>query len=354
MKKLLLLSTFLFSTLLVSAQCDELFISGMVEGYANNRALEIYNPTPSAINLSGYSVGRFSNGGVTAELIQLPSTMLMPYETYTVVLDKRDSLGTSFETPVWNGYQLWDVIIDDVTGDTVVNAEGDPIYGVQYDDDGLHLYGSVYREWLDLQGKADVFLCPVYDVNNSLYFNGNDAITLISGTTVAGDGSNILDVIGVIGEDPGDSWIDMEGAWVTRDRSLTRQPEVTGGDLFVAALGDVFTGAGWDVSFKNDFSELRQHDCVCDPNFTSTRDLVNQVPVNVYPNPATEIAIIESTEIIERVELFNLTGQSMRQYNASNSLRQAHLSLSGLNPGMYLVNVWFADNQRTVKKLIVK
>ena len=147
-----------------------------------------------------------------------------------------------------------------------------------------------------------------------MYFNGNDAVVIISGTTVLGDGSNILDVIGVIGEDPGDSWIDGEGGWVTRDRSLTRQPDVTGGTVQIAALGHSFIGEGWDVSFKNDFSELRSHDCECDPTFTGVRDLVNQVPVSLYPNPADEVAIVESTEIIERVEIFNLMGLAMRQF----------------------------------------
>ncbi|MEZ4981082.1 MAG: lamin tail domain-containing protein [Saprospiraceae bacterium] len=42
--------------------CGELFISEYVEGYGNNRALELYNPTNQVIDLSQYSVGRFSNG----------------------------------------------------------------------------------------------------------------------------------------------------------------------------------------------------------------------------------------------------------------------------------------------------
>lgn len=44
----------------------ELFISEYVEGSSNNKALEIYNPTDSAINLAGYSVQVFANGAVTA------------------------------------------------------------------------------------------------------------------------------------------------------------------------------------------------------------------------------------------------------------------------------------------------
>ena len=166
MKRVLLFIFAIVSTLQLSAQCGELFISGYVEGYGNNRALEIYNPTHSPIDLSGYSVGRYSNGDAAPNLfegIQLPADMIQPFGTYVVVLDKRDSLGTGLETPVWNGYQLWDVLIDQVTGEPVLDMNGDTIYSVQYDPDNnnIHLYGDVYHEWLDLQGKADVFLCPV-------------------------------------------------------------------------------------------------------------------------------------------------------------------------------------------------
>ena len=44
MKKSLLFLASLFIASGLFAQCSELFISGYVEGYGNNRALELYNP----------------------------------------------------------------------------------------------------------------------------------------------------------------------------------------------------------------------------------------------------------------------------------------------------------------------
>ena len=49
------------------AQCTDLFISEYVEGWSNNKALEIYNPTNLAIDLSSYSVSRYTNGATQAE-----------------------------------------------------------------------------------------------------------------------------------------------------------------------------------------------------------------------------------------------------------------------------------------------
>lgn len=55
----------------------ELFFSEYVEGSSFNKALEIYNPTDSAIDLaaSGYTIGRFSNGGTSPTNINLEGSI---------------------------------------------------------------------------------------------------------------------------------------------------------------------------------------------------------------------------------------------------------------------------------------
>ena len=42
--------------------CYELFISEYVEGSSQNKAIEVYNPTNAAIDLSSYTIERYSNG----------------------------------------------------------------------------------------------------------------------------------------------------------------------------------------------------------------------------------------------------------------------------------------------------
>ena len=42
---------------------QQLFISEYIEGSSNNKALEIYNPTGSSVNLVGYELWRIANGG---------------------------------------------------------------------------------------------------------------------------------------------------------------------------------------------------------------------------------------------------------------------------------------------------
>ena len=55
MKKIILFLSFVFISSNIFAQCSELFISEYVEGYSNNKGVEIYNPTSEDPNHRGLS-----------------------------------------------------------------------------------------------------------------------------------------------------------------------------------------------------------------------------------------------------------------------------------------------------------
>ena len=137
-----LLAIFAFSSSLSFAQdCAKIFISEYVEGWSNNKALEIYNPTSTAIDLSQYFVARYSNGSTTATVansVQLSGT-IAPYDVHVAVLDKRDQNGTGQEAPIWDSLNV----------------------------------------------KGDGFYSPVYNTSNAFYWNGNDAVMLAKGTLPA-------------------------------------------------------------------------------------------------------------------------------------------------------------------------
>ena len=48
-----------------TSACADLFFSEYVEGTGQSKALEIYNPTSSPINLGDYSIERYPNGLMT-------------------------------------------------------------------------------------------------------------------------------------------------------------------------------------------------------------------------------------------------------------------------------------------------
>ena len=96
MKKLLLLILVAGSCNFALAQdCDDLFISEYIEGWSNNKAIELYNPTSSSIDLAGYKLERYSNGSNSAaenQKIELVGT-ITAYGTYVIVIDQRDPEG---------------------------------------------------------------------------------------------------------------------------------------------------------------------------------------------------------------------------------------------------------------------
>ena len=365
MKKMLLFIALVLTINVVQAQpCSKLFISKYAEGYSNNRAVEIYNPTPNAVDLGLYSIGRFRNGGDAYDPQPLPSVMLQPYDTYLAVIDKRDSLGTCFEIPVWNGYQLWDTCIDQSTGMPILDTAGNVIFCVQYEnvtcssgDIPHHRYGTEYNAFLDLESRADSFFNPVYVSGGStpMYFNGDDAVALVEGTSISTTGDNILDVIGVIGEDPGEAWSTWSGYWITKDRTIVRHPDIQEGILAAATLGDTMAYADWTIYPKNTFYVIDGgHECICDPNYVSTKT-VNQIDFKLYPNPATSgHVMIEAEAPIQEVSISNMIGQTIETLQFNNNSVREEVRFRNVDTGLYLVTIRFKDNSITTRKLMIQ
>lgn len=351
MKKILLSALCFCSGIAAFGQCNELFISEYVEGYGNNRALEIYNPTANPVDLSQYSVGRFSNGATDFTGIAIPAATLAPYSAYTIVLDKRDAAGTGLETPIWNGYQAIDACLDELTNEPILDSNGDTVYCVQYDTSGAPIIGTVYTDWLDLEGRGDAFVCPVYNTNNAMYFNGDDAVALIKGTTVNNDGSNLLDVVGVIGIDPGEQWETADGVWLTKDKTLRRKDNVQKGKLYVASIGDNFTGDEWEIWDKNTFTGLGEHGCTCDPNYTGIDNFTN-IGIAMTPNPAMDFVNISAPQMMLSVQIIGTNGQVVM--NQILHTQQARLALNDLSAALYVVKINLEDGRTATQKLLVR
>jgi predicted extracellular nuclease len=81
--RLPLLTVLLLSAWVAPAHAD-LFFSEYVEGSGNNKALEIYNPGSSAVDLSGYSIKNFDNGKTTAGTTWSLSGTLEPGAVYVL------------------------------------------------------------------------------------------------------------------------------------------------------------------------------------------------------------------------------------------------------------------------------
>jgi hypothetical protein len=281
------------------SQCSELFISEYVEGSGNNKALEIYNPTGSAISLSGYSVRRYSNGNSDFSAggeVQL-SGSIPAYGTWVIA----------------NGQTL-----------SQSNSPAcDPA----------------------LQALADQLDIP-YPAPT--YMNGNDAITL------AKNGVNI-DIFGKIGEDPGNAWTDVfpytdgDGKWITLDHTMIRKSSVNTGVTVNPAAFDPL--AQYDTLSKNTWTNLGIHSCVCTVGFNELKS----PEVRVFPNPfvQNEELHISSAALISSVELVSVIGQVVYSEDISTKAsRQFIARPTGLTSGLYFLRI-YSPNASTVSKRIL-
>lgn len=315
MKQLLLSLLAVTFAGMVSAQianCTELFFSEYVEGTGNNKALEIYNPTSQAISLNDYRMSRYDNGSTSPNYVSFPTGTTVPARgVLVVVLDKRDPNGTGNEVPV------------------------DPA----------------------LQALADVFLCPVYTVNKMMYFNGNDAVTLEKFSNGA-----IVDMIGKIGQDPGNGWNDDEDAgfmqteywdpnhW-TYNNTMIRKGSVKKG---MENIPEFFNPSiEWDTVGVNVFANLRSHACDCNPQ--SVDQSSPQTVLVMYPNPVANSAItLQSSKTISKVEVFNVIGQHVLSVNYDGSMAKVQVDLKGMNSGLYIAKVLYTDNTSTTRKFQIR
>jgi hypothetical protein len=234
MKKILLLHSAIVLSFSLLAQGTDPIISEYVEGWSNNKALELYNPTDNPIDLSNYRITRYSNGKTppltppwNPQWYVILSGTLEPYKTKVFVIDRRNPEGQGNEAPVWD----------------------------------------------ELQARADTFVCPNYNESYALSFNGDDAVALEKL-----DNSHI-DIFGKIGQrpvnadgtnDPAGGWTDTDpfytgvGIPLSRDHTLIRHDSIVKGvNTFVEKFNIL---AKWDSLPANTFTCLGWHDCSASPD----------------------------------------------------------------------------------------
>jgi len=279
MKKLLLSIFSISAVLSASAQCAEIFMSEIVEGWSNNKAVEIYNPTANTVSLDGYGIVRFDNGSTTyGSITPFDGLTIAPYDVLVVVLDKRDSLGTGLEAPVWD----------------------------------------------ELQAAADIFVSPTYDNGIwALYFNGNDALAIVKN-----NGQTLVDLFGRIGEGTGfGGWsplgtLDSQGnpTYASKDHTLIRKGDVMGGISTNPSSFDVFVQ--YDTLPANTFDNLGLHNCNC--GTVGMQNTMTQDGFNIYPNPMKDgnLSVIAKGGI-NNLNIYSVNGQMVYRKSEINDIMLA-------------------------------
>lgn len=353
MKKALLYASFLFAGFSYSQDCSDLFISEYVEGRRNNKAIEVYNPTSSAVDLTNYFLVRYNNGSTSATvqgLARLQGT-IQPYGTFVAVLDRRDNATSS-----------------------------DPLI------------------WEELEAKGDAFYSSDYDANHTMRFNGDDVMVLLKGNipqdlstlSPSADISTLplipLDVIGKIGERPRNDaggTASPTGGWstgyphngngngviVTVDHGLIRKADIKKGYFDLSAPvwnpllqwdsipavvprldenGELIYNAAGNLVVDGNWASLGQHTCDCQT--LSTGNIEDKQIFKIFPNPSTGVFTVEASSGIQAIVAYNSLGQVVKTISVNGVNTSFDL---GKNAGVYLLEVKTGNGSR-IERVIVK
>ena len=213
---------------------NQVFFSEYAEGSSNNKYLEIYNGTGTNVDLSQYAVSSCSNGCDDGESWDYPNNI--EFENETTI---------------------------------------DP--------------GEV---WVVCHGSADEDILAECDQFFTYLSNGNDVFGFVDAAT-----GDIIDIIGEIGEDPGEGW-DVAGVTnATKDHTLVRKSSVSQGNEgdWASSAGTNESDSEWIVYDQNTWDHLGSH--------SQNVNAPSVVITNISPD-----FIAENTEIEVTAELTPVTG----------------------------------------------
>ena len=298
-----LLSIVLLISMNMSAQitdCSELFFSEYVEGWSQNKAIEVYNPTNATIDLSNYTIERYSNGATNSSAggITNLTGMLASGEAFVLT-----------------------------------NGETDTSSTFGYCDPALIALGDMAE--------------PNGSYPTPMHMNGNDAMVLTKNGTV-------IDVIGKVGEDPASgAWTDDAasgftlGTWWTMQHTLIRKQNVLSGDNNGLDLFD--PSAEWDSLPVGTWGNLGSHTCNC-LNTSYITDNSQNPSYLLYPNPVNSgnIINVNSRVAIRNIIVKNMIGQVV--INTADNF----IITNELDAGTYIINIMFSDGREADNKIIVE
>ena len=293
--KQILLSMCALLVMSVNAQitdCSDLFFSEYVEGASQNKAIEVYNPTDASIDLSNYTIERYSNGAT-------------------------NNTGGG------------------VTNLTGMVASGDAFVLTNGETDESSDFGFCDPVLIALGDMAE----PNGSYPTPMHMNGNDAMVLTKN-------GEVIDVIGKIGEDPGTAWSDDNGSWWTANHTLIRKNTVMSGDndgldLFSPSLE-------WDSLPIGTWNNLGTHTCDCIG--TSAVNNVKEVSYVVYPNPANtgEIITINANSKINNIEIIDILGERVLTTTSTK------INTNYLSKGKYIAIINLSDGRFIENKIIIE
>ena len=327
--------------------CNELFISEYLEGSNNDKALELYNPTPNPINLSQYRLIRWANGSITADQpgsdgIQPLGGIIQPFGTWVISLGILVG-GGSTGNPT----------------DSLLMAIADTVYTSSCQP--------------GVNPPQPRVMC----------FNGDDAISLQKLTDPNNPNNpsswRDVDILGIIGEQPTNAsgttspvagWTALSPYWKiptnynssvqgpyfkqywTQNHKMIRKPNVKEGvsTRFVPyeEPGKFNPAAEWDsLPSLNYAATLGNHTCDCVNHWSIEENAL--LSYFIFPNPFSDQVFIKSSMPILTISLYDVFGRKILLQNLNSYF--GNIFIEQLAPGSYIIELEFLNGEKIRKVL---
>lgn len=278
----------------VEEPAGDLFISEYIEGSSNNKALELYNPTSSTIDLTQYVIKQANNGNGWGNTSSGPDTRYVLPLTGTLEPGKV-------------------LVLANASANPAITAVAD--YTFAYDNTANGSDGS-----------------------NVLAFNGDDAIGLFKNDV-------LIDVIGDPDNDPGTNWV-VAGTGATSEYTLVRKPGITMGNTnWAASAGTNADDSEWIVHPQDEFSFIGWHGNEPTLSITSPAD-----GSTIYDDKVTVSFAVYNFQVGDNSGGDD-DGYVVYKLNAGDEVELKttdDFELTGLALGEYTLTMWLVDNNGDV------
>lgn len=278
----------------VEEPAGDLFISEYIEGSSNNKALELYNPTSSTIDLTQYVIKQANNGNGWGNTSSGPDTRYVLPLTGTLEPGKV-------------------LVLANASANPAITAVAD--YTFAYDNTANGSDGS-----------------------NVLAFNGDDAIGLFKNDV-------LIDVIGDPDNDPGTNWV-VAGTGATSEYTLVRKPGITMGNTnWAASAGTNADDSEWIVHPQDEFSFIGWHGNEPTLSISSPAD-----GSTIYDDKVTVSFAVYNFQVGDNSGGDD-DGYVVYKLNAGDEVELKttdDFELTGLALGEYTLTMWLVDNNGDV------
>jgi hypothetical protein len=151
--------------------------------------------------------------------------------------------------------------------------------------------------------------------------------------------------------------IDYGNTWSANEKlSLSFNPHLgypnqnKMGDYFDMISDNAGAHLAWANTLNGEQDVYYSH--IVPPVATTVNALGGNNSIHVYPNPASGMVTVRSTEVFSRIDIFNMTGEKIFSVSAEGT--KTEINLSQLSAGVYILKLVKADGSAVMRKVIKK